>query len=247
MHDFHDYLDLARVFWALDDERIEAISQSETAARAFRSLARYILELKAEMEKGESTDRESEIAAITKVAIRLAGVPEEELVGALSGLPARPPAASRRKGWWRMLAGLIALLLVGLLTSAALAAAGVDLPAPIKAVLESVSLPSALEPNDLQERAPASVAVPPTTQVPPAADAPRSLAAGLKSSGKDTDSGPADPPRDEKAARRAEPETRRRMGADPHGGSRWAGAIVQRQRRPGSPSETKRTKAEKRN
>lgn len=105
MHDFHDYLDLARVFWALDDDRIDAISQSDTAAPPFRDLAGYIQELKSDMKASESSDKESELAAITKVAIRLAGVPQEELVGALSGLPARPPTESRRKGWWRIIAG----------------------------------------------------------------------------------------------------------------------------------------------
>ena len=109
MQDFHDYLDLARVFWALDQERLEAISQSDTAAPAFRSLARYVQELKTDMKAAESTSNESEHAAVTKVAIRLAGVPQDELVGALSGLPARPQSAPRRRGWWRIIAGSLCL------------------------------------------------------------------------------------------------------------------------------------------
>lgn len=105
LHDFHEYLDLARVFWALDDERVEAISRSDTAAPTFRELARYIQELKAEMNTTGATGKEAEMAAITKVAVRLAGVPQEELVGALSGLPARQSTGTRRKGWRRIIAG----------------------------------------------------------------------------------------------------------------------------------------------
>ena len=105
MHDFHEYMDLARVFWALDDERIEAIAQSETASPTFRDVAVYVQELKAELKDRGRLDEETELAAITKIAVRLASIPDDELVGALSGLPKRESQTSRRRGWWGLIAG----------------------------------------------------------------------------------------------------------------------------------------------
>lgn len=105
MQDFHEYIDLARVFWALDDERIEAIAQSETASPVFRDIAAYVQELKGELKDRARVDKEMELAAVTKIAVRLAGIPDDELVGALSGLPKRESQQSRRRGWWGMIAG----------------------------------------------------------------------------------------------------------------------------------------------
>lgn len=105
MHDFHEYMDLARVFWALDDERIEAIAQSETASSAFRDVAAYVRELKAELKDRARADKEIELAGITKVAVRLASIPDDELVGGLSGLPRREAQPNRRRGWWGVIAG----------------------------------------------------------------------------------------------------------------------------------------------
>jgi hypothetical protein len=134
-NDFQQHLDVARVWWDLDDSVLQAIADGPSTRDHFRDIALYVLDQKKRHLGADPSQ------ALAKIAIRVAGSPQLE---AGIGLRMRP---TQRLSVGRRLA-VVSLLLVAALAllTAAAAAEWLPLPTPIRAVLDRIGIPTETDP-----------------------------------------------------------------------------------------------------
>ncbi|MEA2451972.1 MAG: hypothetical protein QOG04_682 [Actinomycetota bacterium] len=151
-NDFQGHLDTARLWWDLDDGVLRAIAEGRSTREPFRAIALYVLDLKARASVEDPADN---TAALTKIAIRVAGTPE--------WLAAPPLGAKRAIRMSRTrLAAIVALVLVSLLAlvTAAAAANVITLPMPVEDLFRKVGIPLPQDTTESSKQRPGGFAAP---------------------------------------------------------------------------------------
>lgn len=130
--DFHEHLDTARLWWDLDEAVLRAIAEGRATQEPFRKIALYVLELKAASTVPQG---EEDTAALTKIAVRIAGAPP------LAGAEATRHRSVARTPTLKIMAiAMLATLALAALLTAAGAAELIPLPESIRQVLDKIGV-----------------------------------------------------------------------------------------------------------
>lgn len=132
MEDFDKHLDSARLWWELEDVVLAAIIEGQATGEPFRLIAGYTRSLR--QSSGPSPTEAQANAAITKIAIRLAAMPEFSPIKTED-----PPRVLAR------IARALALTVLGMLVVMGLLVAGdaadiIELPRPFRVMLDRIGI-----------------------------------------------------------------------------------------------------------
>ena len=132
MEDFDRHLDSARLWWGLDDVVLAAIIEGKATAEPFRRIASYTRSLRSAAGPAPTEDQVN--ASITKIAIRLAAMPE---------FSPRRQDDSRRVA--RLVGRRLAFTALGSVALIGLLVAGdaaniLELPKPIRVMLDRIGI-----------------------------------------------------------------------------------------------------------